>query len=40
VRPSPKRDADGGLTVTYEIDLDAVAARAAKKPSLFKRLLG
>lgn len=38
--PSPKRDADGGLTVTYEIDLDAISARAAKKPSLFKRIFG
>jgi predicted RNA-binding Zn-ribbon protein involved in translation (DUF1610 family) len=38
--PSPKRDADGGLTVTYEIDLDRAAPRTEKKPSLFKRLFG
>lgn len=40
-RPSPKRDEDGGLTITYEIDFgEQVASAPAPKRSLLKRLFG
>lgn len=38
--PSPKRDPDGGMTVTYGTDLPQTQAPAPKKPSLLRRLFG
>lgn len=38
--PSPKRDPDGGLTVTYEVDLDQLSSEPPRKRSLLKRLFG